>query len=317
MTATIRRIGPDDDAALADYVRIRNAVAPENTDSLEQIAWQAATYPGDGARFLALDEGGTPIGTATAGRIWMYGPEYPRWWLGIWVLPDRRRRGQGSALYQTASDAAREAGKTGFETELSAVHEDGLRFLAGRGFVETERNKMVRLDLAGLRAPDPRPPAGIRLVTLAQRPDLVDGVHAVALEAFPDIPSADEPMDVGSLDAFTARDVERVGIPKDAFFVAVDDATGAVAGYASLIYDAASTTVAYHDMTAVRRAFRGRGIATALKRATIAWAIQHGLEALDTGNDEENAPMRAVNLALGYQPRPDWIGLQGPLAPPR
>ena len=73
-------------------------------------------------------------------------------------------------------------------------------------------------------------------------------------------------------------------------------------GYASLLYDAASTTVAYHDMTAVRRAYRGRGIAGALKRATIAWAIEHGLEALDTGNDDDNAPMRAVNLALGYRP---------------
>ena len=138
-----------------------------------------------------------------------------------------------------------------------------------------------------------------------------------ALEAFPDIPADDEPMEVGSLEAFAARDVDRVGIPKDAFFVAVDEATGEVVGYASLIYDAASTTVAYHDMTAVRRAYRGRGIATALKRATIAWAIEHGLEALDTGNDEENAPMRAVNLALGYRPVPDWIGLQGPLAPTR
>ena len=114
-----------------------------------------------------------------------------------------------------------------------------------------------------------------------------------------------------------ARDVDRVGIPKDAFFVAVAEATGDVVGYASLIYDAASTTVAYHDMTAVRRAYRGRGIATALKRATIAWAVEHGLEALDTGNDEDNAAMRAVNLALGYRPVPDWIGLQGPLAPTR
>ena len=182
--------------------------------------------------------------------------------------------------------------------------------------METERNKMVRLDLADLEPPDVLVPAGIRLVTLALRPDLVDGVHAVALEALPDIPST-TPIDVGSLEAFTARDVERVEIPKDAFFVAVDDVTGSVVGYASLIYDAASTSVAYHDMTAVRRGYRGRGIATALKRATIAWAVEHGLEALDTGNDTENAPMRAVDLALGYQPMPDWIGLEGPLAPPR
>ncbi len=55
-------------------------------------------------------------------------------------------------------------------------------------------------------------------------------------------------------------------------------------------------------MTAVRPAWRGRGIATALKRATIAWAMEHGVEGLETGNDEENAPMRAINRTLGYAP---------------
>lgn len=317
MTADVRRVVPGDDAALAEYVRIRNTVAPENTDSLEQVAWQAVTYPGDGARFLAHDGTGAAVGTATTGRIWMYGPEYERWWLGLWVLPEARGRGLGSALFAACSAAAREAGKRGFDTEVSAVHEDGLRFLANRGFVETDRSKMARLDLAGLRAPAVDPPPGIRFVTLAERPDLVAGVHATAVETFPDIPWDDEPLSALDLAGFIARDVERPGIPADAFWIALDEATGEVVGYASLIFAAGSTTVAYHDMTAVRRAWRGRGIATALKRATIAWAVEHGLEALDTGNDTGNAPMRAVNLALDYRPLPDWVGLQGPLAPPR
>jgi mycothiol synthase len=314
LDATIRRIGPEDEHALADDVRIRNTVAPENTDSPEQIAWQGEAYPGQGARFLAVGSDGVAVGTATTGRIWMYGPEFERYWLGIWVLRDARGMGLGSALFAAASDAARAAGKTGFQTELSEEHADGHRFLANRGFVETDRAKMVRLDLAGLAPPDVQAPAGVHIVSLAERPDLVSGVHAVALDAFPDIPSEDEPIEVGSLEAFAARDVDRPGIPRDAFFIAVDESSRETAGYASLIYDAASTTVAFHDMTAVRRAYRGRGIASALKRATITWAIEHGLEALDTGNDEHNAPMRAVNLALGYRPMPDWVGLQGPLA---
>jgi GNAT superfamily N-acetyltransferase len=74
-----------------------------------------------------------------------------------------------------------------------------------------------------------------------------------------------------------------------------------------------STTVAWHDMTAVRAAWRGRGVATALKRATIGWAIEHGLTALDTGNDEDNAAMRAVNARLGYEPLPDELTYRGPL----
>ena len=83
---------------------------------------------------------------------------------------------------------------------------------------------------------------------------------------------------------------------------------------ASLLLVPGSPTEAFNDMTAVRRSFRGRGVAQALKRATIGWAIDHGLVALITGNDETNAPMRAINARLGYRPLPDLVGLQGPLA---
>ncbi len=335
----IRRIAATDDAALEAYVGIRNAVMPDNTDSLEQIRWEDTTYPGEVVRFLAAagdvgeapagagglpvgagesaGSGGLPVGAAVTGRIWMHERGFERYWLGIWVTPEARNRGLGSALYAAASEAARAAGKTGFQTELSEAHVEGQRFLAHRGFTEVDRSKMVRLGLLGLEPPEVRSPAGIRLTTLADRPDLLPGIHAVAVETFADIPWVDAPVDPGSFEAFVARDVARAGIPKDAFCVAIDEASGDVVGYASLIYSAGSTTVAYHDMTAVRRAYRGRGIAGALKRATIAWAIGHGLEALDTGNDEDNAPMRAINLALGYQPVPDWLGLRGPLAPPR
>ena len=52
---------------------------------------------------------------------------------------------------------------------------------------------------------------------------------------------------------------------------------------------------------------------TRLKHATIAWAIEHGLTALETGNDEGNAPMRGVNARLGYRPLPDGVTMRGPL----
>lgn len=314
-TPVIRRIDPSDEGGVLAHVGIRNAVTPDNTDSLEQARWEEATYPGEVTRLVAEDAAGRAVGAASTGRIWMHEKGFERFWLGIWVPSEARRRGVGTLLYAALSEVARTAGKTGFQTELSEAYADGHRFLANRGFVEIERAKMVRLDLAGVSAPASRPPSGINLVTLAERPDLLAGVHAVAVEAFPDIPSTDEPVDPGTLEAFTARDVDRTGIPRDAFFVAVDNATGAVAGYASIAYAAGSTTVAYHDMTAVGRAYRGRGIAAALKRATIAWSVAHGLEALETGNDVHNAPMRAVNLALGYLPMPDWVSLKGPLAP--
>ena len=32
-----------------------------------------------------------------------------------------------------------------------------------------------------------------------------------------------------------------------------------------------------------------------------------------TGNDIDNAPMRAVNARLGYRPTPDLLAMRGPL----
>ena len=133
-------------------------------------------------------------------------------------------------------------------------------------------------------------------------------------EAFLDIPGSDEAHSAGSYEEWLARCVESPGIPRDGYFAALID--GRVAGYASLEIPGAHPNIAWHDMTAVARAYRGRGVATALKRATIAWAKAAGLERLQTENSIDNAAMRAVNARLGYQPMPDEVTLRGPLAPP-
>ena len=300
-----------DDADLEVLVEITRTTSPEAPTSLEEIHWSDATYPG-AVRFLA-EMDGRAVGAATVARIYMYPPEFQALWASVGVVPEARRAGIGERLLRAISEVARERGKTELYIRCAADRPDAVDFLVRRAFSELERSKMVRLELGGLTAPAVTPPPGIAFTTLAARPDLVDGVHAVALEAIPDVPGGDEPMVVGDLAEFRARDIDRRSVPKDAFFVAVDMGSGHAVGYACLLMQAGSTTVAYHDMTAVLRAYRGRGIARELKHATIDWAIRTGLTALETGNDEANAPMRAVNARLGYKPMPDEVVMRGPL----
>ena len=310
MTWTVREAtsGEGDLAAIADVV---NEVMPEDPTSVEELRWQDANFPG--ARFVAEADGGI-VGMATTGRIFMYAPEFERFWIGMSVRKHYRRQGIGGALYAAVSDHARAAGKSGLQTSISELHADGIAFLTHRGFTEFDRYRMVKLDLDGLERPRVEPPPGIEFTTVAARPDLISGIHAVAEVALPDIPHGDQPLIAGPLDEFRVRDIERPGIPAEAFMVALDASDGTVVGYASLMMVPGRTDVAWHDMTAVSPAYRGRGIATALKRATIAWAIDAGLTVLETGNDVENVPMRAVNARLGYVPIPDEIGYRGPLA---
>ena len=308
----IRAATSDDD--LATLVELTNAVTPEDPSSVAELVWADATYPG-GTRYLAW-QGDRAVGAATGGRIYIYPPDHPDGWLTIVVDAACRRRGVGRALLATVSADAAAAGKTGLQSRAFTDRPEGIAFLEAHGFTEFERARMVRLDLAGLERPSIGLPDGAVLTTLAERPDLVSGVHVVALEAFDDIPGGDDPMAAGDLAEFRMRDVDRPGIPADGFQVALDAATGEVIGYASLMFVPGSTTRAWHDMTAVVRSWRGRGLATALKRATIGWALDHGLAALETGNDVDNAAMRAVNASLGYNPMPDELTMRGLLYRP-
>lgn len=310
MTMTIREAAHDD-ADLDTIASIVNAVSPDDPTSTDEMRWADTTYPG-GIRFLAEFDGRT-VGVGTVGRIYVHPPEFDALWATVDVVADARRQGVGSALLVAVSERARARGKSTLHIPVADARPESVRFLVDRGFTELERNKMVRLDLAGLTPPPIEMPPETLLTTLAKRRDLLPGVHAVALEAFPDIPGGDEPMAAGGLEEFRARDVDRPGIRSDAFMVALEAATGRVVGYASLMLDPGRHTVAWHDMTAVARDWRGRGVAGALKRATIGWAIEHDLESLDTGNDPDNAAMRAVNARLGFRPMPDLMTMRGPL----
>ena len=98
----------------------------------------------------------------------------------------------------------------------------------------------------------------------------------------------------------------------EATFVAV--AGGEAVGYAKFSLSSTSKTSAYHDLTVVKRAWRGRGVARALKTAQIGWAKANGFEVLRTQNDERNTAMRRLNEQLGYRPSVGRIYLRGPLA---
>ena len=60
-----------------------------------------------------------------------------------------------------------------------------------------------------------------------------------------------------------------------------------------------STTVAWHDMTAVARAWRGRGLATLLKRATVAWGIREGSGRARHGQRRGQRPDAGRERAIG------------------
>jgi GNAT superfamily N-acetyltransferase len=276
------------------------------------MRWQDRAYPGIVRLLAGVD--GHDVGSAVAGRAFSRPPDFAAWRAVIDVLPEWRRHGVGGALYTAISGPARRAGRTGFVMPLRETSADGIAFLSHRGFVEVERMASVRLELAGLATPEVAPPPGVSITNLAARPDLAPAVHAVATTCWADIPAMDDPPEAGPYDEWVERELRSPYARLDAYFVALADDD--VVGFADLYFEHGRPLVASHGMTGVARAWRGRGIARALKRATVAWAIGAGLEALEASNDLANAPMRAINARMGYRPLPDQITMRGPLAPP-
>jgi len=106
-------------------------------------------------------------------------------------------------------------------------------------------------------------------------------------------------------------DMQGSGDRPEATFVAY--AGDEVVGYAKLSLSLARATVPMHDITGVKRAWRGRGIAGALKAAEIAWAKQAGYERLETQNEERNEPIRRLNERHGYVVEPGSVTVRGPI----
>lgn len=230
----------------------------------------------------------------------------------VTVLPERRRRGGGTALYAAISTWARERGLDTIETIVSDDDGESLAFAERRGFTEHSREKGVSLDLTRIEPPTVAPPEGVEIVTWAERPECARGMYEVVLEAAPDIPGSEDEQ-IEPFEDWLAHDMQ--GGPGDrpeATFIAL--AGDEVIGYAKFSLTAAQPTTAHHDLTAVKRAWRGRGVARSLKATQIVWAKANGYEELRTRNEERNAPIRRLNEEFGYQPTVGRIYLKGPLA---
>jgi GNAT superfamily N-acetyltransferase len=87
----------------------------------------------------------------------------------------------------------------------------------------------------------------------------------------------------------------------EATFVAFADRE--IVGMAGLAQDADRPDRAENVLTTVRRDWRGRGLARALKETTIAWAAEQGIREIYTWTQTGNENMRAVNERLGYVTR--------------
>ena len=261
--------------------QVRITVIPyERTQSLAELR------EGDSPERLLLlaRDNGTVVGSGLSDRAESAnsGSVIPR------VLPEHRRRGAGTALLRRMAD---HVATLGLPHLRASTDDDGsLAFAERFGFVEVNRDVEQTYVLAATPEVSPDP-EGIEVVTAQEHPGLWEACfERFGRETLADF-AVDTPLEV-SLDRWT-----RVWLG-DPMFLALHD--GEVIGCAGLGLDADDPSRAENSLTAVRRDWRGRGIAVHLKQRTLRWAAAHGVTEVYTWTQDGNAAMRTLNTRLGY-----------------
>ena len=273
--------------------RIRIAVVPgERCDTVAEMRRQDSA---DRLLLLATVDG-TVVGSGVADRSDTGGGFVaPR------VLPEHRRRGVGAALLRRLADHVSTLGVS----EVRAMVDDprSLGFAERFGFVEVDR-QVEQVRAIGDEPPPSALPPGVDVLELDQHPEL----WAASFDTFGTQVLADfavfEPLQISAEQWNTSW-------AGDPMFLALFG--GAVIGCAGLERDTDRPTRAENALTAVRRDWRGRGIASHLKRRTLCWAAEHGVTELYTWTQAGNTSMLRLNEHLGYVTGLTSITLTRPL----
>lgn len=292
MTVTVRPGDTDDAGRVAALLRAAGPLIA----TPELVRWQLTGAPAAERFGLLVAEAGD--GLAGVARIGLL-PESgePGWgFVNLVVNPRERGRGVGGALLAAAE--ARLAGLGVRRAYARVVDEPAaLAFAERHGYRRGRRSLLLGLDLAAAVLPEPPPLAPpVRLSTAA---DLGDPrpLYEADLDA-----ARDEPGDVGMAEIsyadWRAAYWERPDLDRALTTVAVVD--GAVVAFSVALTDGRDRYQS--GMTGTRRDWRGRGLARAVKDASLRAARAAGHRTALTVNDAGNEAMLAVNRWHGYRP---------------
>jgi GNAT superfamily N-acetyltransferase len=178
----------------------------------------------------------------------------------------------------------REQGATTIHSEIASDADESLAWALRRGFaVKRERVQA----------------AGLTLTTMPALPEaMLRDVYETDVATSHDHPEYDG--HESTYDQWLLR--KRVETRPCLYAFALN--AGRVAGYSEIFLPAEPGGEAYTEYTCVRREYRGRGVALAVKLLTIEAAIAAGAARMRTNNNPENLPMLKVNEQLGYQMLP-------------
>jgi mycothiol synthase len=281
MNIEVRRA--ETDADFEAFIRIRRALLPNESGGTVDL-FRADLAANPDRHFYLAELDGEVVGEGLVSLSDLR----DRYSVKVRVLPHARRRGVGTALLRQLVTHA-----SGDKLSTHLEEEEARLFAERFGFREIDRQVEQVKRLGG----EPDPPAfpdGIEVVSIAERPDLLREAYPLAQQGYADM-ALDGPAHI-SLEVWLR---DEATLPEGSFVALSGDE---IVGFSGLVaHD--NDGVAEDGLTVVRRDWRHRGLAIALKQKELAWAARHGFGEVVTWTQLGNEGMRRVNELLGYEYR--------------
>lgn len=260
-------------------------------------------------RLVAADAAGAVLGSGSARTG--AGLKRDHYHVQIFVDPASAGRGIGSGLYEQVEAAVRARGALVVHADVKEEDTSALRWAETRGFAEEHRMYESTIDLAAwnperfaaqIAAVEAQ---GVRFVHLEAGDENLRRLHAL-LALTQDVPGQEE---THPPFAQWQASLGEHWSPEGYLLAVAGDAWVGVT-----IIRWVGNGGLYNDFTGVDRAWRGKGVALALKAFSLNWAKATGAPYVRTNNHSVNEPMLAVNRKLGYKAEPGLIGVMKRLA---
>lgn len=301
------------DKDYTDFVALNRAIMPDHAATVEQ--WKHWDKPDDSrirrGRFL-LEADGVMIGFAQFGQSTnRYHPH--KFDVSIGVLPTMQGKGHGKQLYEHLLAELAPYNPIALKAGTRADYPRALRFAAERGFVEESREWELRLDphtvdlSAWQHRLDQLRTVNITIKSmraLANDPNHNRKMFKLLTELSADVPNP-EPQTPVNFDKWRTRLLNNPSLDETLQLFALDG--DSYIGYSGLWLDLARDDHLWTGLTGVQRAYRRRGIATALKIAAIQVALVRNTTCIHTSNAVNNRGMLTINEQLGFVKQPAWI----------
>jgi len=305
-------IRPFEETDYEEVARLNSIFTPEYPETAADTRRGAeivAQNPGRYQCWFIAEEAGSRSVVAWGGLTHTFSNFHPdMYYVRVVVEPGHRGRGIGLDLYRALEKVA--AGRNATRLWSNAREDDpsSVRFLERQGFSPQRKTWASRLDLSEMdltNFPDRSQAmndAGIRLTTLAAEGVDRDDVHRRLYE-LARITSADAPR-IGeyspvTFEDFFAIDLGGPNTMPEAFFLAGSGEK--YVAWSTLQRMPSLPDTLDIGFTGTLPEFRGRGIASELKRRAVVYARDHGYRYVVTGNDSLNPRIWAINAKLGFQ----------------